>query len=149
MISISSSDDDDISNSAPSSSSSLHSSLKIPQDWITVLGQVVNAKDKLQARLPRVIRWSTPPSGRLKLNVDGAFRSATSEAGGGGIIHDHEGSMCCAFSRAYYGLNSRLVAEALALRDGIAMCCRFGISEVTVETDSQNLFQIMRDQQTH
>ncbi|MQL82362.1 hypothetical protein Taro_014831 [Colocasia esculenta] len=125
-----------------------HKFQKIPQDWITVLGQVVNAKDKLQARLPHVIRWSTPPSGRLKLNVDGAFRSATGEAGGGGIIRDHEGSMCCAFTRAYRGLNSSLAAEALALRDGIAMCCTGGnplLGEQAAEESREAIANALKD----
>ncbi|MQM02144.1 hypothetical protein Taro_034908 [Colocasia esculenta] len=69
------------------------------------------------------------------------------EAGGGGIIRDHNGNMLCAFAHAYHGLNSSLAAEALAMREGIFMCCRNGISEVMVETDSHTLLQIMTDQQ--
>ncbi|MQM06035.1 hypothetical protein Taro_038853 [Colocasia esculenta] len=55
--------------------------------------------------------------------------------------------MMCAFAQAYHGLNSSLAAEALAMREGIFMCCRNGISEVMVETDSHTLLQIVTDQQ--
>ncbi|MQL97112.1 hypothetical protein Taro_029795 [Colocasia esculenta] len=61
------------------------------------------------------------------------------EAGGGGILRDHEGNMCWAFAQAYHYLNSSLAAEALALRDGLSICCSKGITEVLVETDSLNL----------
>ncbi|MQM04096.1 hypothetical protein Taro_036891, partial [Colocasia esculenta] len=121
----------------------------LEHEWAAALGQGITDKDKLQARTPRVVRWSTPPSGRLKLNVDGAFRPASGEAGGGGIIRDQNGTLCCAFAQTHHGLSSSLAAEALALRDGIAMCCRTGISDVMIETDSQNLLQIVTVQQTH
>ncbi|MQM14793.1 hypothetical protein Taro_047728 [Colocasia esculenta] len=41
---------------------------------------------------------------------------------------------------------ARLQAEALALRDGLSICCRKGITEVLVETDSLNLLQILTKQ---
>ncbi|MQM04793.1 hypothetical protein Taro_037598 [Colocasia esculenta] len=54
--------------------------------------------------------------------------------------------MCSAFAKAYYGLNSSLAAEALALRDDISICCRTGASEVLVKTDSLQLTQIVTRQ---
>lgn len=54
--------------------------------------------------------------------------------------------MSCAFAKAYHDLNSSLAAEAIALRDGISMCCRMGVSEVLVETDSLQLLQIVTRQ---
>ncbi|MQM11721.1 hypothetical protein Taro_044631 [Colocasia esculenta] len=51
------------------------------------------------------------------------------EAGGGGILRDHEGKMCWAFARAYHGLKSSLAVEALALRDGLSICCGKGFTE--------------------
>ncbi|MQL86535.1 hypothetical protein Taro_019068 [Colocasia esculenta] len=119
---------------------------KIPPTWLTVLRQKTSGKENLKANIPSVVRWLTPPQGRLKLNVDGAFKGTSGEAGGGGILHDHEGNMCSAFAKAYYGLNSSLAAEALALRDGISICRRMGASEVLVETDSLQLTQIVTRQ---
>ncbi|MQM12392.1 hypothetical protein Taro_045311 [Colocasia esculenta] len=90
----------------------------------------------------------SPPQGRLKLNVDGAFNMVTGEAGGGRILRDHKGNMCCAFANPYHGLKSSLAAEALAFRDGILMCCNKGINEVMVETDSLNFLNIVTVQLT-
>ncbi|MQM02889.1 hypothetical protein Taro_035658 [Colocasia esculenta] len=106
--------------------------------WCPTLNDTT-VKDNLKARTPSIVRWLTPPPGRLKLNVDGAFKLTSGEAGGGGILRDHEGNMFCAFARAYHGLSSSLAAEALSFRDGISICCSKGIFEVLVETDSHNL----------
>ncbi|MQM12745.1 hypothetical protein Taro_045664 [Colocasia esculenta] len=112
---------------------------KMPHSWLTTLRQTRNGDQKLKVNIPTVVRWLTPPKGRLKLNVDGAFKKTSGEAGGGGILCDHKGNMCCAFAQAYHGLNSSLTAEALALRDGLLICCSRGVPEVLVETDSLNL----------
>ncbi|MQM14076.1 hypothetical protein Taro_047005 [Colocasia esculenta] len=119
---------------------------KILPTWLTVLHHKTSGKENLKANIPSVVRWLTPPQGRLKLNVDGAFKGTSGEAGGGGILRDHEGNMCSAFAKAYYGLNSSLAAEALALRDDISIYCRTGASEVLVETDSLQLTQIVTRQ---
>ncbi|MQM13742.1 hypothetical protein Taro_046668 [Colocasia esculenta] len=119
---------------------------KIPQPWLASLHQNASGKENLKTRIPSIVRWLTPPPRRLKLNVDGAFKMTSGEAGGGGILRDHEGNMCWAFALAYHGLNSSLAIEALALGDGLSICCSKGITEVLVETDSINLLQIVTKQ---
>ncbi|MQL93162.1 hypothetical protein Taro_025803 [Colocasia esculenta] len=54
--------------------------------------------------------------------------------------------MCGAFASPYHGLHTSLVAEALALRDGLRMCNNMGIHNVMVETDSLSLVQIVTKQ---
>ncbi|MQL72740.1 hypothetical protein Taro_005070 [Colocasia esculenta] len=62
-----------------------------------------------------------------------------SGAGGGGILHDHKGICVLAFAKNYQGVISALVAEALALRNGLTNCCSKGFLDIMVETDSLNL----------
>lgn len=119
---------------------------KIPQPWLNVLRQDSTALSSPEIRSPTVVRWIHPPKGRLKLNVDGAFKPTSGQAGGGGIIRDHEGNCVTAFAQAYHGLYSSIAAEALALRDGISICRSKGISEFHIETDSYNLYQIVTEQ---
>ncbi|MQL73765.1 hypothetical protein Taro_006111 [Colocasia esculenta] len=116
---------------------SIHLQTAVPLPWLTVLRQAGTANDSLKIKLPKVIRWLCPPPGRLKLNVDGAFKPAGA-AGGGGILRDQKGVMSFAFAQAYHSLNSNLESEAFALRDGIKICCIKGIQDVLVEIDSQS-----------
>ncbi|MQL77387.1 hypothetical protein Taro_009796 [Colocasia esculenta] len=116
---------------------------RIPQIWSEALRQPSKDEVNRDTMAPKVAKWFTPPKGRLKLNVDGAFKMTTNEAGGGGILRDHKGNMSCAFAKPYYHLKSSLAAEAFALRDGLLMCCNKGVTEVQVETDSLNLLQIV------
>ena len=95
-------------------------------------------------RPPRLIRWINPPKGRLKLNVDGAFKRSNNAAGGGGILRDTKGDIIFAFAASSYLVHSSLEAEGLALRDGLSICCEMGISTVIVESDSLVLVQIMK-----
>ncbi|MQM13372.1 hypothetical protein Taro_046296 [Colocasia esculenta] len=119
---------------------------KVPQPCLAALHQTEHDMEELKSRTPTIVQWITPPSGRLKLNVDGAFMRTSGTAGGGGILRDHEGNMCWAFARAYHDLNSSLAAEAMALNDGLSICCSKGVSEVLVETDSLNLLQLVTKQ---
>ncbi|MQM22342.1 hypothetical protein Taro_055393 [Colocasia esculenta] len=119
---------------------------KVPQPWLAALHQTENGKENLKSITPSIVRWIMPPSGRLKLNVDGAFMMTTGRAGGGGILRDHEGNMCWAFAQAYHDLNSSLAAEAMALNDGLSICYSKGVSEILVETDSLNLLQLVTKQ---
>ncbi|MQM16434.1 hypothetical protein Taro_049392 [Colocasia esculenta] len=93
-----------------------------------------------------MVKWLHPPPGRLKLNVDGAFKLTESGAGGGGILRDHRGTCVLAFAKNYQGVTSALAAEALALRDGLTNCCSKGFMDIMVETDSLNLVQIVTRQ---
>ncbi|MQL69783.1 hypothetical protein Taro_002073 [Colocasia esculenta] len=99
-----------------------------------------------QARTAAASIWLTPPRGRLKLNVDGAFNKQSGEAGGGGILRDHNGDMQWAFATPYHDLKTSLAAEALALRDGLRLCSKMDASEVQIETDSLNLVHIVTTQ---
>ncbi|MQM03317.1 hypothetical protein Taro_036096 [Colocasia esculenta] len=95
---------------------------------------------------PTVVKWMHPPIGRLKLNVDGAFKLATDGAGGGGILRDHEERCVYAFSKNYQGVISALDAETRALWDGLTICYNKGFLDIMVETDSLNLKRIVTGQ---
>ncbi|MQL83597.1 hypothetical protein Taro_016102 [Colocasia esculenta] len=62
------------------------------------------AQEHLKIAAPTMVKWMQPPTGRLKLNVDGAFKIAAGGAGGGGILRDHKGRCVLAFSKNYQGL---------------------------------------------
>lgn len=68
---------------------------------------VVKHLEEFQRHLPKAVssskrsqsRWRFPPSGRLKLNVDGAYDAENQNGGIGVICRDDEGRCVAAFAR--------------------------------------------------
>ncbi|MQM00114.1 hypothetical protein Taro_032844 [Colocasia esculenta] len=121
----------------------------LSQPWLGALRQNGGVHKHSKFAAPTVVKWMHPSTGRLKLNVDGAFKLAIGGDGGGGILRDHEGSCVFAFATNYQKVISALDGEARALRDGLTLCCRKGFLDIMVETDSQNLVQIVTGQMSH
>lgn len=71
------------------------------------------------------IKWEASSVCQLTLNTDGSSRVGVCL--GGGIVRDQNGVMVCAFSN-YYGNGTNMEGEALALKDGLALCRERGFS---------------------
>ncbi|MQM22992.1 hypothetical protein Taro_056053, partial [Colocasia esculenta] len=97
---------------------------------------------------PRIVRWYLPPPGRLKLNVDGAYKISSGTAAGGGILGNGIGDIIFAFAASYPNVHSSLEAEALALRDGVLLCIERGVTDFLIESDSLVLVQVMKSGST-
>lgn len=93
---------------------------------------------------PIVVRWSLPPVGGFKLNVDGASKGNPGHEGGGRLIRDHKGSIILAFSH-FYGQCFSLVAEARAMLDGLRYASCYGIGLHSVKSDSETLVKIIKE----
>jgi ribonuclease HI len=80
--------------------------------------------------------WSKPPSGMVKLNVDGSFNAARSNGGCGMILRDDNGAIV--FSACEY-LNhcaNPLEAELVACREGIRKVIQLDCRPCIIEMDS-------------
>ncbi|MQL98975.1 hypothetical protein Taro_031690 [Colocasia esculenta] len=115
----------------------------LPQPWLKALKQNGDIHVHPEIAAPIKVKWMHPPTGRLKHNVDGAFKLTAGSAGGGGILRDHKGRCMLAFAMKYQGAVSALDAEARALRDSLKTCCNKGFLDIMVETDSLILMQIV------
>ncbi|KAL2531794.1 Uncharacterized protein Adt_05145 [Abeliophyllum distichum] len=82
---------------------------------------------------PTLVFWRTPPVGSYKINTDGCVKDGF--ASGGGIIRDSSGQCIRAFF-SFYGDCTILEAELRAIRDGIILAQRLGLSVLWVESDS-------------
>lgn len=96
-------------------------------------------------RDPIIVYWSPPPHGTFKLNIDGASKGNPGNGGGGGLIRDHKGDICLAFSH-YYGRCYSLIAEARAMLDGLRYAALLGINLHIVESDSKILVSIIKEE---
>ncbi|KAL4283563.1 hypothetical protein GQ457_16G029270 [Hibiscus cannabinus] len=86
----------------------------------------------------RLVSWSPPPSGTLKLNVDGAVTRDGGLGGVGGLLRNSEGKCLLSFSR-HVGQVPPLLAEILAIKFGLEIfftsVWRYEVSLI-VESDS-------------
>ncbi|PRQ54504.1 putative ribonuclease H-like domain-containing protein [Rosa chinensis] len=80
-------------------------------------------------------RWRHPPSGRLKLNVDGAFQMDTGQGGIGAVIRDENGRFLAAIARPFSFVCSALHMELEAMRAGLLLVIHQGMMNVDIETD--------------
>lgn len=81
-----------------------------------------------------VIRWTPPPEGSLKLNVDGSYLPSNSHMGTGGVIRDRKGSFVSRFS-TFEGHGEILQSELLAVRNGLMLAWQAGYRKLICETD--------------
>ncbi|XP_045822427.1 uncharacterized protein LOC123915340 [Trifolium pratense] len=93
---------------------------------------------------PCLVSWSPPMEGTVCLNVDGSLFGATSSAGYGGLIRDHNG----VFISGFYGaanVRSILFVELMAVLHGLHICWESGFRRVTCYSDSLQLVNLIRD----
>lgn len=79
--------------------------------------------------------WVQPPSGRLKINVDGSFLSELEQGSIGVVARDNLGNCIAALSRSLNHVSSALHAEAEACRAGLLLAIHQGWDDLIMETD--------------
>jgi ribonuclease HI len=90
-------------------------------------------------RVTHVAKWSKPPPCSVKVNTDGAYEPGAGTGATGAIIRRADGSFMTASARRLASLDSALMAEAEALRDGVRLLPQDLDMRVIMETDSQEL----------
>jgi ribonuclease HI len=83
--------------------------------------------------------WDPPPSGRLKVNIDGAFCPNQCKGGLGVIVRNENGDCIAAMHRSLPFISSAFQAEAEACRIGLLMAIQHGWDNILLETDCSAL----------
>uniref|UniRef100_A0A803MQJ4 RNase H type-1 domain-containing protein n=1 Tax=Chenopodium quinoa TaxID=63459 RepID=A0A803MQJ4_CHEQI len=86
-------------------------------------------------------RWSCPPHGVIKANVD-AHRPHESSAGLGAVFRNAEGSIVLAVTKSVASSTPKCL-EAQAVRFALNLARRFGHSKLWVETDALNVVKVL------
>ncbi|XP_056685389.1 uncharacterized protein [Spinacia oleracea] len=86
------------------------------------------------------VAWTPPAPGVLKLNFDGSVRHYSGTAGV--VIRDHLGNNV--ISRSYNGTSSPLLAEAMALRNGLQLVVEHNIRHIFIEGDNLLIINILQ-----
>ena len=85
------------------------------------------------------LNWKPASEGWVKCNVDGAFYADQRQGATGAVLRDHQGVFKGGGAKRYANCLDALLMEALACRDGLALAQQFGMQQVTMETDCQEL----------
>ncbi|KAF7844736.1 reverse transcriptase [Senna tora] len=95
------------------------------------------------ATLPKALDcWSFPPSGVIKINVDGSFHQASLEAGIGFIARNSSGEVGFLGSSKVFASNS-FMCEALAVKKALELIQDFPDESFMLETDCEDLFKLI------
>ncbi|XP_062021093.1 uncharacterized protein LOC133737577 [Rosa rugosa] len=90
-----------------------------------------HGKTKIRKRT----KWQLPPSGRLKLNTDGAYHGSTGQGGIGAVLRDEFGVCLAAIARPFSHVSSAFQMELEAMRAGLLLIIHQGMDGVDIETD--------------
>jgi len=90
------------------------------------------------------IGWKTPQEGWVKLNYDGAHKSAVCLSGCGGLLRDSNGNCLNSYARKI-GSCDAIHAEMWGMYIGMDMARRQGITHLQVESDSKILVDMVTE----
>jgi ribonuclease HI len=103
--------------------------LKMVKEALTILNL-----PKGDTRLLPGHGWRPPEADTVKINTDGGIAIHTRTGGAGGVARARDVYLG-AWSKPYPGITDPLVAEALALRDGVIFARLRGYKSVIMEVD--------------
>jgi ribonuclease HI len=94
-----------------------------------------------------IVQWSKPEGEWLKINTDGSFMQATREGGWGFVVRDSAGEVRGSGVGYLANTTSAAHAEAEACTQALQAAATWGMVNVQVETDAQNLVEALRGQE--
>ncbi|KAF5469006.1 hypothetical protein F2P56_013111 [Juglans regia] len=106
----------------------------------------VQVFDGVSKQVTKVLSWSPPPPGFLKLNVDGAIFPDQHRAGIGIILRDGKGDVVAACSKLEGDVVSPEFIEASALLRGLQFCAQWGVPKLVLEIDFLLLVNALQSQ---
>lgn len=122
----------------------LHKScIQLAAEYFYCVGKLLRSKQ--YSAIP--VRWHKPDEGWFKLNSDGASIGNLGSAGGGELIHDHNGNWVKGYMRNI-GVATSIIAEFWALRDGFRLASQMGITHLIVELDAKVIVDLILSSNT-
>jgi ribonuclease HI len=109
---------------------------------ISILSITANAaKAQKHASASLVSKWSCPDPRQLKLNVDASFFLDDRARATGAVIRDFQGNFIAANCRFLPHVASAEMAEAMAMKEGLALAASLGCSVNHAESDSSDTIE--------
>lgn len=95
-----------------------------------------------------VYKWRRPPAGVLKLNVDGSCNLTSNHLATGGLLRNSQGEWQSGFSTKEEDGDS-LLAELLAIRNGLTHAWDKGARNIICESDSADAINLVNADGDH
>jgi hypothetical protein len=86
-------------------------------------------------------RWVRPQNRQIKLNVDASFHNDSEMGAVGAVLRDFQGQFVAASAKVLTNVESVLMAEAHAMKDGLALAATIGCNNIIAESDSTDVIQ--------
>ncbi|GJN13747.1 hypothetical protein PR202_gb00488 [Eleusine coracana subsp. coracana] len=106
---------------------------------------VRNSLEKQKEASPKSIKkWQAPPTGWIKINVDGAFDTTTGDAGLGVVIRDDQGRTLLCSWRVLFQANSAKETEAMAVTEGLQLAVEWCKEKAVLEVDCLSVVSLLK-----
>jgi ribonuclease HI len=102
---------------------------------ISILSITANAAKVGAKKTVRQIKWEKPLARQVKVNVDGSFSQASHAGAPGAVMRGYNGNFMAASTVYFPNITSANVAEAMAMKEGLALASRLGVNDVIMESD--------------
>lgn len=112
-------------------------------DYLRLLGTKVQNREGHSSRRRFNSQWRPPPKGWHKINVDTSFLLPTGIVISGVVVRDEKGNLLTGCYRRHVA-HSSLMAEALAIRDGMVLATSLSLEKVLLESDNLEVIQACR-----
>ncbi|KAG9146963.1 hypothetical protein Leryth_005228 [Lithospermum erythrorhizon] len=89
--------------------------------------------------------WQIPETGYMKFNIDAAFNATTNSGAAGVIRRNAKGEFWGAKYNRITHVGSPLLAECLAMREGIEFAWKHNWRRIILESDSKLLIQVLNE----
>jgi ribonuclease HI len=100
-----------------------------------------SAKEMTLSRPTSEDKWSRPLPRQVKVNVDAAFFEDSRSGAVGAVLRDYQGQFIAASCKFIPHLTSAMMAEAMAMKEGLSLANSKGCSSVIAEGDSMETIQ--------
>ena len=111
------------------------------QCMMSVLSIAANAAKAMMKPDPTRQRWTRPNARQVKINVDGSFHSDVCAGAAGVVARDYEDRFIAARSLYMQNIASATAAEAIAMREGLALANNLGCINIVAESDSTDVIE--------
>ena len=126
------------------------SALQIQESAQSLVQDFTNVNSiSLQHSSPSQPKWTPPPCGLFKVNVDGATSQDHKPSSIGAIIRNSEGSVIAAMSKTLTAQFSVEEVEDIALENGVLLALEMNLTDVIVESDSLSVVQSVQKKEIY